>query len=131
MNWRRLSPEQRRSGARFARLPEQSLRSRFTVARGGVLIERGLSTCLGSNLGSADLGSAALGSADLGSADLGSADLGSAARGMVDQAKANLFSLQQSPQCNISVCQRSYRSFRDSDCTYQPSRGGPRRVCHR
>jgi hypothetical protein len=35
-----------------------------------------------------------------------------------------------SPQCNIPVCQRSYRSFRASDCTYQPFRG-PRRICQR
>jgi hypothetical protein len=53
-----------------------------------------------------------------------------ASRGVVDQANSNLFGLQ-SPQCNIPVCQRFYRSFRGSDCTYQPSRGGPRQVCDR
>jgi hypothetical protein len=47
-----------------------------------------------------------------------------ASRGMVDQAKENLPGLQ-SPQCNIPVCQRLYRSFHAFDCTYQPSRGGP------
>jgi hypothetical protein len=35
-----------------------------------------------------------------------------------------------SPQCNIRLCSRLYRSFHVSDCTYQPSRG-PRRICDR
>jgi membrane peptidoglycan carboxypeptidase len=30
--------------------------------------------------------------------------------------------------CNFNVCARSYRSFRSSDCTYQPYRG-QRRIC--
>jgi 1A family penicillin-binding protein len=34
-------------------------------------------------------------------------------------------------KCNIPVCERSYRSFRASDCTYQPAEGGPRRFCDR
>ena len=34
-------------------------------------------------------------------------------------------------KCNIPVCERSYRSFRASDCTYQPNEGGPRRFCDR
>jgi hypothetical protein len=33
-------------------------------------------------------------------------------------------------QCNYRVCSRFYRSFRPSDCTYQPYRG-PRRLCTR
>jgi hypothetical protein len=37
----------------------------------------------------------------------------------------------RSPQCNIHVCQRFYRSFHRSDCTYQPFSGGPRRICDR
>jgi hypothetical protein len=53
-----------------------------------------------------------------------------ASRGVVDQANANLPGLQ-SPQCNIPVCERLYRSFHAFDCTYQPSRGGPRRACRR
>jgi 1A family penicillin-binding protein len=53
-----------------------------------------------------------------------------ASHGVVDQANANLPGLQN-PQCNIPLCQRLYHSFRASDCTYQPSRGGPRRVCRR
>lgn len=39
------------------------------------------------------------------------------------------------PSCNVSACQRAYRSFRASDCTFQPYRGGaetlhPLIVCH-
>jgi len=34
-------------------------------------------------------------------------------------------------RCNIPVCEQSYRSFRGSDCTYQPDAGGPRRFCDR
>ncbi|MBB2707645.1 UNVERIFIED_ORG: 1A family penicillin-binding protein [Rhizobium esperanzae] len=38
---------------------------------------------------------------------------------------------QDAPQsCNISACSRSYRSFRPSDCTYQPYSGG-RRLCEK
>ena len=33
--------------------------------------------------------------------------------------------------CNIPVCQQFYRSFRPSDCTYQPYGGGARRYCDR
>ena len=36
-----------------------------------------------------------------------------------------------SAKCNIPVCERSYRSFRASDCTYQPDEGGPRQFCDR
>jgi penicillin-binding protein 1A len=36
-----------------------------------------------------------------------------------------------STKCNIAVCERSYRSFRSSDCTYQPDEGGPRQFCDR
>jgi penicillin-binding protein 1A len=32
--------------------------------------------------------------------------------------------------CNITACSRSYRSFRPSDCTYQPYTGG-RRLCEK
>jgi hypothetical protein len=32
------------------------------------------------------------------------------------------------PKCNVSACAGTYRSFRASDCTYQPV-GGPRRIC--
>nr|WP_237684297.1 PBP1A family penicillin-binding protein [Pseudaminobacter soli] len=37
---------------------------------------------------------------------------------------------QSVPACNYEVCSRFYRSFRPSDCTYQPYRG-PRRICER
>jgi penicillin-binding protein 1A len=32
------------------------------------------------------------------------------------------------PECNISICEQYYQSFRASDCTYQPY-SGPRRYC--
>ena len=32
--------------------------------------------------------------------------------------------------CNITACSRSYRSFRPSDCTYQPY-SGERRLCEK
>lgn len=31
--------------------------------------------------------------------------------------------------CDIRACSAAYRSFRSSDCTYQPYGGGPRRAC--
>jgi hypothetical protein len=34
------------------------------------------------------------------------------------------------PACNIPVCRRFYRSFRASDCTFQPL-SGRRRICNR
>ncbi len=34
-------------------------------------------------------------------------------------------------QCNVEVCAEFYRSFRASDCTYQPESGGPRQICTR
>ena len=38
---------------------------------------------------------------------------------------------EAAPQsCNITICSRSYRSFRPSDCTYQPYSGG-RRLCEK
>ncbi|NYT33550.1 PBP1A family penicillin-binding protein [Rhizobium sp. WYCCWR 11128] len=38
---------------------------------------------------------------------------------------------QGAPQsCNIAACSRTYRSFRPSDCTYQPYSGG-RRLCEK
>jgi membrane peptidoglycan carboxypeptidase len=33
--------------------------------------------------------------------------------------------------CNIRACERHYRSFRASDCTFQPYGGGPRKLCTR
>ncbi|MBR0797424.1 PBP1A family penicillin-binding protein [Bradyrhizobium jicamae] len=37
----------------------------------------------------------------------------------------------QTAQCNIPACEENYRSFRASDCTYQPYWGGPRQYCAR
>lgn len=34
------------------------------------------------------------------------------------------------PGCNVSACEARYKSFRASDCTYQPN-NGPRRLCKR
>ena len=34
------------------------------------------------------------------------------------------------PQCDIDACAKAYRSFRVSDCTFQPFEG-PRRLCTR
>jgi hypothetical protein len=33
--------------------------------------------------------------------------------------------------CDYRGCAKDYRSFRASDCTYQPPRGGPRKTCER
>jgi hypothetical protein len=33
------------------------------------------------------------------------------------------------PQCDRRACSRAYRSFDAETCSYQPSRGGPRRLC--
>jgi len=33
------------------------------------------------------------------------------------------------PRCNVQACAVAYRSFRASDCTWQPFAGGPRRQC--
>lgn len=34
------------------------------------------------------------------------------------------------PRCNVSACAAAYRSFRESDCTFNPS-SGPRRLCEK
>jgi BA14K-like protein len=39
-------------------------------------------------------------------------------------------STSDQPPCDVSLCERYYRSFRASDCTYQPY-GGPRQYCTR
>jgi membrane peptidoglycan carboxypeptidase len=42
-----------------------------------------------------------------------------------------LVGAQATPQsCNVRACSRSYRSFRPSDCTYQPY-SGERRLCEK
>jgi penicillin-binding protein 1A len=35
------------------------------------------------------------------------------------------------PRCDYEACARIHHSFRASDCTYQPFRGGPRRLCEK
>jgi membrane peptidoglycan carboxypeptidase len=37
--------------------------------------------------------------------------------------------LASDPSCNVDVCSRRYRSFDQTDCSYQPYGGGPRRFC--
>ncbi len=50
------------------------------------------------------------------------------------QDKVTVAAVQRRPAeavsdlCNIDACRRAYRSFRASDCTFQPNRG-PRRLC--
>jgi hypothetical protein len=39
---------------------------------------------------------------------------------------------QPRSECDLNnLCASTYRSFRASDCTYQPYDGGPRRLCER
>jgi BA14K-like protein len=45
-----------------------------------------------------------------------------------DNANALVAQTPSQPKCDVSACTSAYRSFRKSDCTYQPS-GGPRRLC--
>lgn len=33
------------------------------------------------------------------------------------------------PRCDVAACERAYRTFTASDCTYQPSGEVPRRLC--
>lgn len=43
---------------------------------------------------------------------------------------SNAQSSSDQPGCDVSLCERHYRSFRASDCTYQPY-DGPRQYCAR
>lgn len=36
----------------------------------------------------------------------------------------------ETPQCDVNACTKAYRSFRVSDCTFQPY-NGPRKLCTR
>src|ERR1019366_4817366 len=45
-----------------------------------------------------------------------------------DNADALVAQTPSQPKCDVSACTSAYRSFRKSDCTYQPRRG-PRRLC--
>jgi hypothetical protein len=44
------------------------------------------------------------------------------------QSNAPVAQTPSQPKCDVSACISAYRSFRESDCTYQPS-DGPRRLC--
>jgi hypothetical protein len=46
------------------------------------------------------------------------------------QAPAAQEKTAAAPLCDISACERAYRTFSPADCTYQPY-DGPRRVCTR
>jgi membrane peptidoglycan carboxypeptidase len=37
--------------------------------------------------------------------------------------------LPSNPSCNVDTCSRRYRSFDQTNCSYQPHGGGPRRFC--
>jgi hypothetical protein len=45
-----------------------------------------------------------------------------------DDANALIAQTPSQPKCDVNACTSAYRSFRKSDCTYQPS-DGPRRRC--
>jgi 1A family penicillin-binding protein len=57
------------------------------------------------------------------------ADEGSAAP--ADEGSTTPAAETQSAQCNVPACEGFYRSFRASDCTYQPYWEGPRQYCER
>lgn len=44
------------------------------------------------------------------------------------QARAQAPKVVAPANCNVNACEAAYRSFRASDCTYQPNEG-PRRLC--
>jgi hypothetical protein len=48
-----------------------------------------------------------------------------------DRAPRRSLEARAEARCNVAVCSRFYSSFRESDCTYQPYDGGPRRLCER
>jgi penicillin-binding protein 1A len=48
-----------------------------------------------------------------------------------DDSPATPAETRGAAQCNVAVCEQFYHSFRASDCTYQPTWGGPRQYCGR
>ena len=46
-------------------------------------------------------------------------------------AGQQLKAVPKQPQCDRRACSRAYRSFDEATCTYQPGRGGPRRLCEK
>jgi|SRR6187551_2978165 len=51
-----------------------------------------------------------------------------ATAGAATQAAAPVAAPEPEARCNVDACTAAYRSFRPTDCTYQPT-GGPRRLC--
>ena len=47
------------------------------------------------------------------------------------QTNSSAAAARAGANCDVSMCQQRYHSFRASDCTYQPYDGGPRRSCMR
>ena len=48
--------------------------------------------------------------------------------GTTAQAAAPVAASEPQVRCNVNACSAAYRSFRATDCTYQPN-DGPRRLC--
>jgi hypothetical protein len=46
----------------------------------------------------------------------------------IDNTNTPVEKTSSQPKCDISACRNAYRSFQESDCTYQPS-DGSRRLC--
>jgi penicillin-binding protein 1A len=51
--------------------------------------------------------------------------------GLPERAITGLFDFPRPRSCDFRFCAGAYRSFRASDCTYQPYDRGPRRLCRR
>jgi len=51
-----------------------------------------------------------------------------AAIGNANKTNTPVAQVPSQSKCDVRACSRAYHSFRESDCTYQPS-GGPRRLC--
>lgn len=66
----------------------------------------------------------------LGAAELAGSPASSSGETEQEQAAGGAPSETQRLQCNYRACARAYRSFRASDCTYQPYRGR-RKICER
>lgn len=58
-------------------------------------------------------------------------DIGAQSGRPSEQASRNPAKGRSDAICNIDVCSQFYSSFDESDCTYQPFGGGPRRICDR
>jgi hypothetical protein len=56
---------------------------------------------------------------------------GASSTGHGTSAGQQLKAVTKQPQCDRRACSRAYRSFDEATCTYQPGRGGPRRLCEK